>query len=81
MTLRPPCGGVHSSSYTVTTLSYPFSSVLTSTIHALVSANVAKNIYVYWADTSDNGNLSTYNFLEALDFPDGTEEMVDRAGT
>ena len=50
-------------------------------IHALVPANVAKNIYVYWADTSDNGNLLTYNFLNALDFPDGTEEMVDRAGT
>ena len=49
-------------------------------IHALVPANVAKNIYVYWADTSENGNLSTYDFLEALDFPDGTEEMVDRAG-
>ena len=48
-------------------------------IHALVPANVAKNIYVYWADTSDNGNLSTYNFLKALNFPDGTEEMVDRA--
>ena len=50
-------------------------------IHTLVPTNVTKNIYVYWADTSDNGNLSTYNFLEALDFPDGTEEMVDRAGT
>ncbi|KAM5536165.1 hypothetical protein V8D89_010175 [Ganoderma adspersum] len=48
--------------------------------HVLVPANVAKNIYVYWADTSDNSNLSTYDFLEALDFPDGTEEMVDRAG-
>ena len=50
-------------------------------IHVLVPTNVTKNIYVYWADTSDNGNLSTYNFLEALDFPDGTEEMVNRAGT
>ena len=50
-------------------------------IHTLVPANVAKNIYVYWADTSNNSNLSMYNFLEALDFPDGTEEMVDRAGT
>ncbi|KAM5530367.1 hypothetical protein V8D89_015968 [Ganoderma adspersum] len=48
--------------------------------HALVPANVAKNIYIYWADTSDNGNLSTYDFLEALDFPDGAKEMVDRAG-
>ena len=44
-------------------------------IHALVPANVAKNIYVYWADTSNNGNLSMY------DFSDSTEEMVDRAGT
>ena len=50
-------------------------------IHSLVPANVSKNIYVYWSDTSENGNLSTYDFLEALDFLDGTEEMVDRAGT
>ena len=49
-------------------------------IHALIPANVAKNIYIYWADTSDNGNLSMYDFLEALDFLDGTGGVVSRAG-